>query len=279
MGKSVAVIVGVAATLAIAIAAPMLAPMLVGAMASLGVAVSVAVASAVIATTLSVGLAYGMRALGVGAPSARYATIAPQGTAVVGMFGSSPNWNLERTMPPVQPALLRRLWWWWYGMRRFFILELVGDCMTPVVTDRFAIVDMRAAIRAGDLFTFGVKDFRAAFSHYPRDVDGVTKRFLGIDRKQRIIECDCLKPPRTINTGLDTVLWAHRVRATAPTKQEAKRLLKAVRKRPEAFDDRLVGPSAFGSSRGALGPSKAEFQAAIQQAGEMEFSDDGTRAA
>lgn len=77
MGKSVVTVIGVIAAVAIAVAAPMLAPVALGVLGITATATAVAVATAVIATTLSIGLSLGMRALGIGAPSALRGAVGP----------------------------------------------------------------------------------------------------------------------------------------------------------------------------------------------------------
>jgi hypothetical protein len=97
--------------------------------------------------------------------------------------------------------------------------------MAPDITDSFAIVDTKAEIRAGDLFSFITRDqAEVGFSD-----DGIVKRFLDVDYDRGFLECECTNPPRIIQTGLSNLLHAHRVIATAPTFKKAKQLLKAVK--------------------------------------------------
>lgn len=237
MGKTVAIIVGVVAVVAIAVVAPMIAGAILGATAS---ATSVAIATAIIGAGLSIGVSLAMRALGVGAPpSAKSATSYPQGTAVVNAFGAPQNYPLEPRMDPIQPPWPMRLWeLWWYGSRRFYVAEFVGDCLMPRITDRWVVVDTDAEIRRGDICSLGIRDIRTAMAE--KDVGGMGKRFRGVNYDLGFVECECTNPPFVIHTGLSNLKWARRVRATAPTQKEARRLLKAVRRDPEAYDAPLM---------------------------------------
>ncbi len=162
----------------------------------------------------------------------------PQGTACVGQFGFPPKFPLEQTMPAVRVKGLRRLTHW-SGFRRFHIIELVGNCMAPHNSDRFAIVDLKADIRRGDYCSIDVRDFRTAFNP-ERGVTGFCKRFRGVNWELGFIETECSSPPRTVHCGLSNVTRASRFRATAPTLKDAQRLLKAVRRDPAAFDAPLL---------------------------------------
>jgi hypothetical protein len=68
-------------------------------------------------------------------------------------------------MKTIPGSFLRRLWrdqvW------PFSIVELDGDCMAPIMTERHTIVDIHGEIRTGDLFSFSTRDCRTAF---PRDI-------------------------------------------------------------------------------------------------------------
>ncbi len=140
-------------------------------------------------------------------------------------------------MPAVPGPFLRRLERLFFG--RFFVTRFDGDCLEPGVTEKWAIVDRDADIRAGDVFIFSTRDFREAFSNYP-NANGVGKRFAGVNRELGFLQCECTKPAYIIHTGLSNLLWAHRIRATAPTFKEARRLLKAVKRDPAAFDEPLM---------------------------------------
>jgi hypothetical protein len=111
-----------------------------------------------------------------------------------------------------------------YG--RFFIVELICDCMAPDVFDSFEIVDTKAEIRSGDLFSFSTTD------HAQLGVSDATsemaKHFLGVDLEP-FLECEGTNPPRIVQTCLSNLLRAHQAVATAPTFAVAKRLLKASR--------------------------------------------------
>lgn len=111
--------------------------------------------------------------------------------------------------------------------------------MAPEITDAYAIVDAAADIRDGDLAWLGISDRQEALGG-PPDEEGFVKRFVGIKRDLGFVECECTNPPYTIHTGLGGLRWASRIRATAPTLKEAKRLLKAVRRNPAAFDEPLM---------------------------------------
>ena len=236
MGRTVVAVIGVAVAVAIAVAAPYIA---VGVLGFVAGTTSAAIATAVIGLTLSIGASLAFRALGVGAPSAKLATAPPypQGTANVDRFGPKPKLALEKTMAPVNPPPLVRFWWW--GFARFRMVELIGDCLLPRNSDSFAIVDMKATIRKGDLFAFGIRDLARAWPGQP-ELGGAVKRFLGVNHKLQVLECDCTRPPSVIHTGLTNLIYAHRVRATAPTRKEAKRLLRAIRRDPATFDTPLM---------------------------------------
>ena len=94
-------------------------------------------------------------------------------------------------------------------------------------------------IRKGDLFSFGIRDLERAWPGQP-ELGGVVKRFLGVNYELGVLECDCTNPPLVIHTGLTNLKWAYRVRATTPTRKEAKRLLKAMRRNLAAFDAPLM---------------------------------------
>jgi hypothetical protein len=160
MGKTVTAIVGVAAAIGIAIAAPYLGGLLATAvLGATATATAVAIATALVTVALSVAVGLAFRALGVGAPSAKDATLAPQGTAVVAMFAFpfTSEYALEPVMPAVRGSRMGRLI---FG--RWRIHELHGFCMGPEFTG-FAIIDVDADIRRGDLFSFSTRDFKTAW--------------------------------------------------------------------------------------------------------------------
>jgi len=165
------------------------------------------------------------------------AALAPQATAVVGHSTSfrSP-YPLRPAMPGLRGSLLSRLVE--FGAR-FYIVELVGGCLAPALTDRFAIYDKRGDIRLGDVFIFSVRDWHQAFGHFA-GVGGVAKRFRGVNYEAQILECECTNPPWVIHTGLTNLLCAHRIVATAPTWWSAIKLLWRVRLNPAAFDAPLM---------------------------------------
>ena len=254
MGKTILAVVGVVASVAILIFAPEIGLALATAL-HIGTSAAIAIVTAVAGVAASLALGFAAKALGIGAPSATHAVSPPamdeapcralkalprpypQGTAVISLVCGGTGHPLVRSMRPVSAGFLQR---WRRGqVARCSIVELVGHCMAPKVTDGYAIVDRHAEIRAGDLFSFGVKDHARAFGHLGA-VNGVTKRFLGVDRQLGFVECDCAAPACTIHTGLSNLLWAHRIRATAPSLKEAKQLLAAVRRHPFAFDQRLA---------------------------------------
>jgi hypothetical protein len=228
MGKTVAAVVGVVALVAIAVAAPMIA---VGVLGFAAGSVGAAVATALIATTLSVAVAVGMRALVGGTPAPRTPTRPPypQGTAIVDGFGPKLSYPLERSMRAIREHWLKRLWLGWACQQgRFYIIELVGDCMAPSNTDHWAIADQKAEIRAGDLCRLGIRDYLEA--GMPDAADGFVKRFDGVNHELGFVECSCTNPPRTIHTGLTNLRLAHRIVRTAPTLKEAERVLRKVRR-------------------------------------------------
>jgi hypothetical protein len=232
MGKTVALVVGVVAMVAIAVAAPMLAGALFGFAAG---TVSAAIATAFIGTGLSIVVALGMRALmgGTPAPSTPTRPPYPQGTAIVDAFGSKPSYPLERSMPAIREHWLKRAWLWWAGHQgRFYIIQLVGDCLAPSNTDHWAIADQKADIRAGDLCRLGILDYLEA--GMADAADGFVKRFDGANHELGFVECSCTNPPRTIHTGLSNLRLAHKIVGTAPTLQEARRPLWDVRRPAEA---------------------------------------------
>jgi hypothetical protein len=141
-------------------------------------------------------------------------------------------------MAPVQGKGLAH----WWRFPRFHIVELVGNCMAPSMTDRFAIVDRKAEIRRGDLFSFNVSDFRETFGNAAPNVTGGVKRFIGVDQDAQLLECDCTRPVYIIHMGLTKLQSAYRVRATAPSYSSAWRLMWAVWRNTSAFD-RLLMPS------------------------------------
>jgi hypothetical protein len=172
--------------------------------------------------------------------------LAPQETAVVGHAATfQPLYELLPTMCPIrQHGLGRLVSSGGFGLgARFYITELEGECLAPAITDRFAIMDTEAVIRAGDAFSFDVQDWQEAFGHYPADVRGATKRFRGVNHRVQLLECECTNPPWVIHTGLTNVLWAHRICATAPTRWAAIKLLWRVRLNPAAFDRPLMAAS------------------------------------
>jgi hypothetical protein len=95
--------------------------------------------------------------------------------------------------------------------------------MAPDVTDRWAVIDTQAEIRAGDLFSFSTRDYRTAFAARP-GCSGAVKRFHGINHELGFIECSRTNPPMTIHTGLTNLTHAHRVVATTPDLRSAHRL-------------------------------------------------------
>ena len=99
----------------------------------------------------------------------------------------------------------------------------------------------QAEIRRCDICSLGIRDVRTAMAE--KDVGGMGKRFRGVNHDLGFVECECTNPPFVIHTGLSNLRWARRVRATAPTAREAKRLLKAVRRDPQTFDAPLMGPA------------------------------------
>jgi hypothetical protein len=116
---------------------------------------------------------------------------------------------------------------------RFYIAENQGDCLD---VGRFSIIDREGEIRAGDLFSFSVRDWREAFGHYGPRINGITKRFRGVNHERAVLECDCDRPAVVIHIGLTNLLWAHRIVATAPTRWAAMKLLWRLRFTPEQFD-------------------------------------------
>lgn len=235
MGKTVAAVAGVVIGVVIAVAAPYLAPMVFGTVFT-STAVGMAVATALIGATLSVGLVMGMRALGVGAPSSRLATAAPtapkrysypQGTAIISRpFGPPP----PRT--PLEPFMKRIRAPWpsyfrWRAYGRFHVVEIVGNCMEPLTTDKFAIIDLCADISRGDLVSVRTQDHLA--SGQPAGTTGIVKRFIGVNRDLGFIEIDCTNPPTLIHTGLTNIVSAYRVCATAPSPTDARRILRSRR--------------------------------------------------
>jgi hypothetical protein len=227
MGRTVAAIVGVVAMVAIAVAAPMIAVGFLGLAAG---SASAAIATALIGAGLSIAVALGMRALvgGTPAPSTPTRPPYPQGTAIVDGWGTKPSYPLERSMAPIREHWLKRAWLWWAGHQgRFYIIELVGDCMAPSVTDRWAVVDQKADIRAGELCRLGIRDYLEA--GMPDAADGFVKRFDGVNHELGFVECSCTNPPRTIHTGLTNLRLAHKIVRTAPTLKEAKRALRELR--------------------------------------------------
>jgi hypothetical protein len=96
--------------------------------------------------------------------------------------------------------------------------------MAPDVTDRWAVVDQKADIRAGDLCVLGIRDCVAA--GYGANTYGITKRFDGVNHELGFVECSCTNPPRSIHTGLTNLRLAHRIIRTAPTRTEAERVLR-----------------------------------------------------
>jgi hypothetical protein len=138
-------------------------------------------------------------------------------------------------MPAFREHWLKRAWAWWAGHQgRFYIIELIGDCMAPSVTDRWAIADQKADIRAGDLCRFGIPDYLEA--GMPDAADGFVKRFDGVNHELGFFECSCMNPPRTIHTGLSNLRLAHRIVRTAPTLKEAKCALRELREVKTAGD-------------------------------------------
>jgi hypothetical protein len=178
-----------------------------------------------------------MRALVGGTPSPTTPTRPPypQGTAIIDAWGTRPYYPLERSMPAFREHWLKRAWAWWAGHQgRFYIIELIGDCMAPSVTDRWAIADQKADIRAGDLCRFGIPDYLEA--GMPDAADGFVKRFDGVNHELGFFECSCMNPPRTIHTGLSNLRLAHRIVRTAPTLKEAKCALRELREVKTAGD-------------------------------------------
>jgi hypothetical protein len=109
-------------------------------------------------------------------------------------------------MRPMREHWLKRAWLWWACQQgRFYIIELVGDCMAPTMTHGWAIADQKADIRAGDLCRLGILDDREAAM--PDAADGFVKRFEGVNHELGFVECSCMNPPRTIHTGLTICDW------------------------------------------------------------------------
>lgn len=235
MGRTLAAVVGTVAIIALAIAAPyIVGPAFLGL-----TGMTASIATAAIMAVGSIAISMGMRMIAGGAPVQRSPTQAPypQGTAIVGAFGPRPRHKLDHSMPPVrEPWLIR---WWNRRDRRFAILQLMGDCMAPELTDAFAIVDATADIREGDLAWLGISDRQEALGGPPGQ-EGFVKRFVGVNRELGFVECECTNPPYTIHTGLRGLRWASRIRATAPTLKDAKKLLRDVRRNPAAFDAPLI---------------------------------------
>jgi hypothetical protein len=157
--------------------------------------------------------------------------LAPQATANVGFVGTyRPLYPLEKRMSGLRGKLRVRGW----PYARFYITKITGDCL-PIAG--FAILDREGDIMEGNLFSFGVRDWREAFGHYGPSITGVIKRFRGVNHERKVLECDCANPPLVIHTGTATnLLYAHVVRAIAPTYWEALKLLWRVRLNPDAFD-------------------------------------------
>ena len=126
----------------------------------------------------------------------------------------------------------------WSFEGRFYIIEMVWECLKPAVTDRFAIVDQRAHIQTGDLCRLGIRDYREA--GLPDGVYGIVKWFGGVSLALGYVECTCTNPPRTIHTGLANLRLAHRIVVMAPTLQSAERLLRKVRRDPDRFGSLLA---------------------------------------
>ena len=238
MGKTVATIVGVVAAIAIAVAAPYLAGVFLSAIGTVtATALATAITTAVIAVGLSVAVSFAFKALGIGSvPSAKLATSRPVGTAIVGVFSATPKRRLQPRMRRKRGGILNRVRRVIFG--RFGIIEFVGDCLLPTMTGRFGTVDLDADLRTGDLMSFSVTDVRTAFPDY--GTTGIVKRFLGLDVERGVVRVDCTNPPRIIEASLDNLLYAHRVRVTAPTRWEAIKMLWRVRRNPAAFETPLM---------------------------------------
>ncbi|MCI1141704.1 hypothetical protein MOP88_04120 [Sphingomonas sp. WKB10] len=138
---------------------------------------------------------------------------------------------------------------WW----RFSIEPMTGDCMQPAVSDRWAIVDRQAEVRAGDFILIRVSDqrryywpgwrqlvARKGWRRLPWVLGGqpMGKRFIGIAAD--VLAFECLNPRTYMEVPLDEVQTLYRVRATAPNLAAAFQVLSRMRLNPCLFDNRLA---------------------------------------
>jgi len=235
MGKVVKAVAVIALAVGVAVAAPYLA----GFVAAQGTFAFAAV-SAAIGVALTTAAAALTRAL-TAAPSAtrsfHASSTRPAISAVVSSPRSPGRWRDPIFMP------------WW----RFSIEPMTGDCMRPAVSDRWAIVDREAEIRAGDYILIRVADQRryywpgwrqlAAWRGWRRvawTIGGqpMGKRFIGLAGD--ILAFECLNPRTYMEVPVGEVQTLYRVRATAPNLAAAFQVLNRMRLDPCLFDDRLA---------------------------------------
>lgn len=226
MGKVIKAVAVIAVAVAIAYFAPQLAP------AFLNAALGTAAAASITATVLTAVAGMAMQAL-AGKPTTG---TAPGRQSSRGMprewegFGwRYPPDPEQRRMAPVAAAWWREtIFWPW---QRFAITRIAGDCMVPVIpkTARWIVVDRTAPINAGDQMVFRPDDLRAYMRSSGEPLlrrwwsNGLVKRFVGVDAESRVAVYETTNPPNRMESGLDRLLWAHRVVSWHPTYWQAMR--------------------------------------------------------
>jgi hypothetical protein len=242
MGKIVATLAVVAVAAAITYFAPSLGLTVLHAFGSSAVAGSLAAtaASAVVAVGLSVAASFAFQLL---AP--KPGTVRPGSQAsstIVQTWGSAG----PATWPALPIDHLEPIRGGWNdpGLlpgQRFALVKTRGTCMRPFIRDTWAIIDRDAVMRCGDYVLFGIDDMAGFLGRSAWRVSGLGKRFVGFDPVRKVMAYETTNGPARMESGIERVTWAYRVRATAPTFLKALRLYLEVRSNPKAFNQHLAG--------------------------------------
>lgn len=244
MGKVVKAAIGIGIAVAIAVAAPYLAPGIISAFGSIGVTVGLATATSIAMTALSVISAFALQAL---APAPRTASQAPVGWGWARSMGILLPFGQKHEKPPVEEMAakprsrwLDPLFWPWESIA--IGGKSRGSCMAAVALGSWPVIDRDAPIRRGDYFVFGIDDYRSYAGPAGKITKegGMGKRFVGVDPERGVMLFECTTPPTRMETGLNRLTFAHRVRATADTEAEARRIAWAIRRDDTLHQDRLA---------------------------------------
>ncbi len=228
MGKVIRTIAMVAAVAAIAYFAPGLGLGILHAAGSTAVAGSLAasVATAVVATALTAAAGFAMAAL-FPPPMAR-GGYAPMFAGIVQAWPPRPN-TCVHALDPVAPG------------NDVGVFPLVGDCMRGVLPDGgWGVYDTRSTIRPGDVISFDCEERDVAWLGWDaRRASGLVKRFVGFDPATELVRLESTHPRRTIEGAKARLIFAHRVRAWAPTERTARRIVRQIEADDTLYQDRI----------------------------------------